>query len=82
MKGFNVTNLQHMVEELGEDRTKSILLDFCCSINDDVEYFIRHKAIEFSKQELSKTHLVFTSYKDEPVLIGSTSGKLLCRQVQ
>lgn len=63
LTGHNLINLTDLILQIGEDRTKSILPDFCCPINDDVEYFIRHKAIEFSRQELSKTHLVFTSYK-------------------
>jgi hypothetical protein len=59
-----------MIEAIGEDRTKDVLCDFSCPLNKDVEYFLRSRAIEFSKQGLSKTHLVFTSYKDRPVLCG------------
>ncbi len=70
MKGFNVTNLQHMVEELGEDRTKSILLNFSCPLNRDVERFIHENAIEFTKQHLSRTYIVTTSYKNNQETIG------------
>lgn len=70
LKGYFIINLADMVAEMGEDATKGILLEFSCPVNKDVEYFIKHKAIEFSKQGLAKTHLVFCSYKSEPVLVG------------
>ncbi len=69
LKGYFIINLADMVAEMGEDTTKGILLEFSCPVNKDVEYFIKHKAIEFSKQGLAKTHLVFCSYKSEPVLV-------------
>lgn len=70
LKGYFIINLADMLTEMGEDATKSILFEFSCPFNRDVEYFIKHKAIEFSKQDLAKTHLVFCSYKSEPVFIG------------
>jgi hypothetical protein len=59
-----------MLQELGEDKLKSILSSYLCPYNKDIEYFLNDKAIEFSKQRIAATHLVFTSYKDKPVLIG------------
>lgn len=70
MTGYNLVNLKDLVQAVGEERTKQILSDFSCPMNKDVEYFIRSKAIEFSKQGLAQTQLIFTSYKEEPVLIG------------
>lgn len=32
--------------------------------------FLKNKAIQFIKQSLAKTHLVFASYKEKPVLVG------------
>lgn len=52
-------NLEDMIEAIGEDKTKSILADFSCEINKDVENFIRYKAIEFSKQSIAKTQLIY-----------------------
>ncbi|HEX2947482.1 MAG TPA: N-acetyltransferase [Clostridia bacterium] len=69
-KGYFIVNLADMLTEIGENATKSILLEFSCPVNSDVEYFIKQKAIEFSRQSLAKTHLVFCSYKSEVVLIG------------
>lgn len=70
MTGFNIVALKEMIEQLGENKTKEILSDFCCPKNLDVEKFIRHKSIEFAKQNIAPTHLVFSSYKGEIRLIG------------
>ena len=70
MTGYKVVNLKIMTEELGEDRVKSILSKFSCPLNEDVELFLRAKAIEFSKQGIAQTHLVYASYKGEPILTG------------
>lgn len=68
IKGYIIVNLADMILELGEDMVKDILLDFSCPINKDVEHFLHRKSIEFSKQSLARTHLVFCSYKSENVL--------------
>ena len=60
---FLRTNLKDMIETLGEYRVKSILANFSCEVNKDVEYFLRQKAVEFAKQGLSETQLVY--YKDD-----------------
>lgn len=70
MTGYNLVNLNHMLEEIEEDRIKSMLLDFSCPLNKDVEEFLHHKAIEFSKQSLARVHLVYASYKCKPVIAG------------
>ena len=38
--------------------------------NKDVETFLKNKAVLFDKQGFSKTHLIYTSYKNEMVLVG------------
>lgn len=70
MTGYYVINLDDFIEVLGEVDVKERLLEYSCEKNKDVEYFLRNKAIEFSKQGLSKTYLVFTSYKGIEVLVG------------
>lgn len=70
MDGYNIVNLKEFVEVLGEERVKETLSSFRCDKNLDVEEFLKYKAIEFSKQGIASTFLVFTSYKDEQVLIG------------
>lgn len=63
MIGYNIANLEHIIDELGEDRTKEILSSFSCALNPDVEKFLKEKAIEFSKQSISATHLVLHRLK-------------------
>lgn len=70
MTGYRVVNLKILVEELGEDTAKSILSNFSCPMNDDVEYFLSKKAIEFAKNGWAQTHLVFASYQEQWVLVG------------
>lgn len=65
-------NLSDLLEQLGEDKVKTILSSFSCPRNLDVENFLKFKAIEFSKRGFSKTHLVYwtTENKSEKELIG------------
>lgn len=49
---FVEINLSDMIEQLGEDETKSILFSFSCPLNKDIENFIKYKAIEFSKRTI------------------------------
>ena len=68
--GYKIVNLQVFVNEIGEEFVKSYLSDFSCPLNKDVENFLKYKAIEFSKQGLSQTHLVMASHKKQAVLVG------------
>ena len=70
MTGYKILTIDKMLETIGEDRLNTILSEFCCPLNADIEDFIRHKAVQFSKQGLAKTHLVFASYRDAYVLVG------------
>lgn len=68
---FLRTNLKDLIEECGEDRVKSMLANFSCERNKDVEYFLRQKAIEFAKQGLSETQLVYCYDENEKLrLVG------------
>lgn len=80
MTGFRVVNLLWLLEVHGEDKTISILSDFSCPLNEDVEFFLKAKAIPFAKQGWAQTHLVFASYKSEWVLVGyfSLANKTIC----
>lgn len=65
-----VVNLKDLLEELGEERVKDILAEFDCVYNEDVNYFLHEKAIEFTKRGFSTTYLVFLPFRGEPVLVG------------
>lgn len=72
MDGYISVNLNTAIknDEIGEDRIKSVLSSFSCPINEDIENFIKYKAIDFSKNGWAQTHLIFTSYKEQFVLVG------------
>ena len=46
---------------IGEKSLYDLLSDFSCPRNPDVEYFLLHNAIEFTKKDQSITYLVFDS---------------------
>ncbi len=70
MTGYRNVNLKTLIQEIGEDNAKAILSNFSCPLNQDVEDFLRIKAIDFAKQGWAQTHLVFASYKNEWQLVG------------
>lgn len=80
MSGYIGINLKDMIDQIGEVETQSILSDFSCPINPDVENFLKGKAIEFTKQSISSTYLVFASYKKQYVLVGyyTLANKFIC----
>ena len=67
---YKIFALDDIVSELGEGKTKANLSSFSCTINPDVQTFLRSKAIEFSKQGLSKTFLVYALFQEDYVLVG------------
>ena len=69
MKGFAEFPLHEMIDQLGEDHVKTILSDFSCPKNKDVEYFLKNRAIEFTKQKITQTQLVFLQYKNDLRLV-------------
>lgn len=70
MTGFLKVSLRKLLDEVGEDKTKNILSDFFCPKNQDIENFIKKKAVEFEKHGWSATQLIYASYKNSWVLIG------------
>ena len=59
-----------MYEAIGEKKTKEILNEFECPLNKDVEFFIKEKAIQFSKMGVSRTFLICSTYKEKNVIVG------------
>ncbi len=53
---------------IGEESLYDILSDFSCPQNPDVEYFLLHNAIEFTKKDQSITYLVFDA--EDAALVG------------
>ncbi|MGN0401920.1 MAG: N-acetyltransferase [Acetatifactor sp.] len=82
MNGYIGINLRDILNDdsLGESAAKSVLSSFSCPLNPDVEYFLRHTAIEFAKQSISSTYLIMASYKEKYVLCGyfTLANKVFC----
>ena len=67
---LNKQTIQKINENYGEDFLKNILSEFSCPLNKDLEKFLHNSALVFANQGVAQTHLVFTSYKNNPVLCG------------
>lgn len=67
---YKIINLKDIYNSIGEQKTKEILKTFKCELNKDVEYFLKEKAIEFSKQGISRTFIVLSENKDKNVIVG------------
>lgn len=68
--GYKIINLIDIYNTFGEEKTKEILSDYKCELNPDVEYFLKEKAILFSKQDISRTFLVMSDYQGKDVIVG------------
>lgn len=70
MSDYFKINLCDLIDSLGESKVKSILSSFSSPNNEDVEFFIKNKAIEFSKQGLAQTHLDIYKNEDGVEILG------------
>jgi len=68
--GYKIINLKDIYKTIGEIKTKEKLKEYKCNLNKDVEYFLKEKAIEFSKQDFSRTYIVMSQYKGKDVIVG------------
>lgn len=69
---YTLVPLSNMLIAFENDisRVQTELEKFSCILNKDVDKFLKEKAITFDKQGWSRTHLLYTSYKGELVLVG------------
>lgn len=64
-------NIQDMLKAIGEEEVFSILSDFSCPLNVEVEDFARNKSIDFAKRKLSITYLVMRKTNEKKnILVG------------
>lgn len=70
MQPYDIVFLKDVYNELGEEHTKKILSQFSCPLNLDVEGFLFNNAIEFDKQGIARTYLVFMKSKTATSLLG------------
>lgn len=66
---FNIRTYLYSEDKiLGEEQLRQVLSEFLCSMNTDVERFLKEQAIEFTKKHQSVTYLVFSN--DDAELVG------------
>lgn len=71
MAGYSILSLSDIIDEKGEDFCREILSFFSCPPNPDVEKFLtKCSAIDFAKQSIAQTFLVYASYRGKNVLCG------------
>lgn len=58
MSRYEVINILDMVDAIGEDAVRSILSDFSCPQNTEIEGFVWQNALEFARRKMSITYLV------------------------
>lgn len=70
IQGYKIIPLSEMLLQLKEERVMDLLSSFSSPLNGDVETFLKHKSILFDKQSISRTYLVFASFRGSIVLAG------------
>ena len=66
---YTTVNIRAYIDEgeatyIGEQELYELLSCFSCPVNPDVEHFLDHNAIEFTKKDQSVTYLVFSDNDD------------------
>ena len=80
MINYVQTNILDILEYIGEDACQNILSSFICPLNPDVEDFIHTKAIQFAKQRIAVSYLVFVEQEEQKYLVGyyTLANKFVC----
>ena len=65
-----VSTINELLEMRGEDEVSSVLSSFRCAKNPDIETFARHKALDFNRQGIAVTYLVFSCDGESACLAG------------
>ena len=69
MNDFEITNIKKYLErgKAGEEELKLLFSRYACPLNPDVERFLVHQSIDFTKRNLSVTYIVVAKDSDELV---------------
>lgn len=70
MKKLQIYNLSDFIQKRGENAVQTLLSTFQCPLNPSIEHFLHHNAINFSKQGIAITYLVFLETNDNSRLVG------------
>ena len=79
MSVLSTIDLLDVVERAGEDAARPAIASFSCPSNKDVESFPRDRAIDFARQGIAQTHLVYRIMGERSYLVGffSLANKVL-----
>lgn len=66
---LQIIQLCDLLNEFGEESVKEVLAEFLCPLNEDVEYFLKQKAILYENMQKSRTYLIFGIDDDKMFLI-------------
>lgn len=58
MSTFTPVNILDMADAIGEEALCSLLSDYSCQKNQEIETYVKHNALEFAKRKISITYLV------------------------
>jgi len=61
---FDILNIIELLDCIGREKSIELLSAFHSDKNEEIEYFLKNKAIDFALQKISMTHLVFNQAKD------------------
>lgn len=70
MEHYVVVNLGRVLELNGEDKCSNLLSSFICKKNIDVQKYLTQNAIDFNKQRIAITYLVFYIKDEKAKLVG------------
>lgn len=70
MGQYIIVNLGKLLELNGEVECNDLLSSFICSKNKDVQHYLTHNAIEFNKQRVAMTYLVYCLNDSKLELVG------------
>ena len=70
MQHIKQMNILDMMKMYGEDSCRAVLSTCMCPLNIDVEDFIHNKAMEFARQRIAITFIVFQETESDSALVG------------
>ncbi len=75
MVSFYAMNLRRTLDKddcayIGENALSHLIEGFSCPSNPEVEHFLKHSSIEFTKKNQSITYLVFCNTAHKDILVG------------
>jgi len=62
---YLTVKLQDAIKTLTVERVQAILSTFSNPLNDDIEGFLKYRAIDFSERGIARTHLVVRQGSDD-----------------